>query len=59
MDRDIKDINKNGIEKSFAEIEQANLSENYWKVGLVQDLKIPVFQIHFKTLLHSADLLSR
>lgn len=39
MDKDIKDINENGIEKVIAEIEDARLSENYWKVGLVQDLR--------------------
>jgi len=39
MDKDIKDINKKGIEKVITEIEEADLSENYWKVGLVQDLR--------------------
>ncbi len=39
MDKDIKDINKHGIEKVVAEIEEAHLSDNYWRVGLVQDLQ--------------------
>lgn len=39
MDKDIRDINKDGIEKVITDIEDADLSENYWKVGLVQDLK--------------------
>lgn len=39
MDKDIKEINKNGIERVIAEIEEADLSENFWKVGLVKDLK--------------------
>lgn len=39
MDKDIKDINQNGIEKVIKDIEDADLSDNYWNVGLLQDLK--------------------
>lgn len=56
MDRDIKDINKNGIEKVIAEIEQANLSENYWKVGLVQDLKKASISNPFLKLFFTAQI---
>ncbi len=39
MDKDIRDISKKGIAKVIEEIEEANLADNYWKVGLVQDLR--------------------
>ncbi len=39
MDRDIRDINKNGIENTIKDIETIDLSETYWKNGLVADLK--------------------
>jgi len=39
MDSDIRRINKDGIAKVIQEIEEADLSENYFHVGLVQDLR--------------------
>lgn len=39
MDKDIREISKSGIESIISGIEEADLSENYWKVGLVQDLR--------------------
>ncbi len=56
MDRDIKDINKNGIEKVITEIEEGDLSENYWKVGLVQDLRKATISNPFLKLFFTAQI---
>jgi hypothetical protein len=39
FDTDIKQISKDGIEKILAQIEEAQLSETFWRVQLVQDLE--------------------
>lgn len=56
MDKDIKDINKNGIEKIIAGIEEADLSDNYWKVGLVQDLRKATISNPFLKLFFTAQI---
>jgi len=56
MDKDIKDINKDGIEKVISEIEEAELSENYWKIGLVQDLKKATISNPFLKLFFAAQI---
>jgi len=56
MDRDIKDINKNSIEKVIAGIEEADLSDNYWKVGLVQDLRKATISNPFLKLFFTAQI---
>lgn len=56
MDKDIKDISKKGITKVIEEIEEANLSDNYWKVGLVQDLKKATISNPFLKLFFTAQI---
>lgn len=56
MDKDIKDINKKGINKVIQEIEEADLSENYWKVGLVQDLRKSIVSNPFLKLFFIAQI---
>jgi len=56
MDKDIKDINKHGIEKVVSVIEEADLSENYWKVGLVQDLRKATISNPFLKLFFTAQI---
>ncbi len=60
MDKDIKDISKKGIAKVIEEIEEADLSDNYWKVGLVQDLRKaaisnPFLKLFFATQIYFHD----
>ncbi|PLW79445.1 hypothetical protein C0585_07705 [Candidatus Woesearchaeota archaeon] len=38
FDRDIKNINLNGIEKTIKDVEDAQLTDSFWNIGLVQDL---------------------
>lgn len=59
MDKDIRGINKNGIEKVIAEIEEADLSDNYWKIGLVQDLKKATISNPFLKLFFTAQIKSK
>jgi len=56
MDKDIKDINKNGIKKVIAEIEKADLSKIYWKVGLVQNLNKAIISNPFLKLFFMAQI---
>ena len=39
MDKDIRNINEKGVLKYLEEIELSNLSDNFWKVSLVQKLE--------------------
>ena len=39
MDRDLRNIEEKGFKKFFAEVEEAELSDTFWNVGLVQDLE--------------------
>lgn len=59
MDKDIRDINKEGIEKVIKEVEEAELSENYWKVGLVQDLRKATISNPFLKLFFVAQIYFR
>jgi hypothetical protein len=56
MDKDIKDISKKGIAKVIEEIEEADLSDNYWKVGLVQDLRKATISNPFLKLFFTAQI---
>ncbi len=56
MDRDIKDINERGIVDVIKDIEEAELSENYWKVGLVQDLQKATISSPFLKLFFAAQV---
>jgi hypothetical protein len=56
MDKDIRDISRDGIEKVITNIEEADLSENYWKVGLVQDLKKATISNPFLKLFFTAQI---
>ena len=39
MDRDLRNIEEKGFKKFFAEVEEAELSDTFWNVGLVQNLE--------------------
>jgi len=56
MDKDIRDINKEGVAKVIQEIEEADLSENFWKVGLVQDLRKSTLSNPFLKLYFAAQI---
>jgi len=56
MDRDIKEIAKRGIENVIADIEEADLSDNYWRVGLVQDLRKATISNPFVKLFFAAQV---
>lgn len=38
FDTDIRNISKRGVEKTLLEIEESELSDSFWNVGLVQEL---------------------
>jgi len=56
MDKDIKDISKKGISEVIKEIEEADLSDNYWKVGLVHDLRKATISNPFLKLFFTAQI---
>ena len=39
MDKDLRTITEKGFKKMFEEVEQAELSESFWNIGLVQNLE--------------------
>lgn len=39
MDRDLRNIEEKGFRRFFAEVEEAELSDTFWNVGLVQNLE--------------------
>ncbi|MBM3455039.1 MAG: DUF262 domain-containing protein [Bacteroidetes bacterium] len=60
MDLDIRRISEKGFIEYFKEMEEANLSETFWKVGLVQDLETsainsPFFNVFLASQVHSND----
>jgi len=56
MDKDIKDISKKGIDVVIKEVEEADLSDNYWEVGLVQDLRKATISNPFLKLFFTAQI---
>jgi hypothetical protein len=60
MDLDIRRISEKGFIEYFKEMEEANLSETFWKVGLVHDLETsainsPFFNVFLASQVHSND----
>ena len=51
-----KEIAKRGIENVIADIEEADLSDNYWRVGLVQDLRKATISNPFVKLFFAAQV---
>ena len=47
MDFDIRRIKERGFLTFFKEVEEANLSDTFWNVGLVQNLETPVINSPF------------
>jgi hypothetical protein len=60
MDKDIRNIVQKGFPKFFSETEDAELSDTFWNVGLVQSLETsatnsPYFNAFLAAQVHSAD----
>ncbi|MPM05614.1 hypothetical protein SDC9_51904 [bioreactor metagenome] len=60
MDLDIRRIAEKGFLEYFNEIEEANLSDTFWEIGLVQDLETsainsPFFNVFMAAQVHSSD----
>lgn len=60
MDLDIRRIGEKGFIEYFKEIEEANLSDTFWEIGLVQDLETsainsPFFNVFLAAQVHGSD----
>ncbi|MHC1705919.1 MAG: DUF262 domain-containing protein [Bacteroidales bacterium] len=60
MDLDIRRIKEKGFIEYFKEMEEANLSEAFWEVGLVQNLETsainsPYFNVFLASQVHNSD----
>ena len=60
MDLDIRRIAEKGFQEYFMEIEEAELSDTFWEVGLVQNLETsainsPFFNVFLAAQVHSSD----
>lgn len=60
MDMDIRRIKEKGFETYFKEIEEADLSETFWSVGLVQNLETsvinsPYFNVYLAAQIYFGD----
>lgn len=60
IDFDIKNIVKNGVEKSLMQIEEAELSDVFWSAGLMQKLNSssvnnPILNVFFASQVRSGD----
>lgn len=60
MDMDIRRIGEKGFLQYFKEIEDANLSDTFWEIGLVQDLETsainsPFFNVFLAAQVHESD----
>ncbi len=54
MDQDLKRIKEKGFQDFLKEVEEADLSDTYWNVGLIQDLdKASIHSPHFNVFLAS------
>lgn len=56
FDFDIKQIAKNGVEETLKLIEDANLSDAFWKTGLVQELEKAIISNPFLSLFFAAQV---
>ena len=52
MDMDISRIAEKGFVEYFKEIEEANLSDVFWKIGLVQNLETSAINSPFSMFWH-------
>ena len=60
MDLDIRRISEKGFLEYFKEMEDANLSNTFWEIGLVQDLETsainsPFFNVFLAAQVHGSD----
>ena len=60
MDLDIRRISEKGFLEYFKEMEDANLSDTFWEIGLVQDLETsainsPFFNVFLAAQVHGSD----
>ena len=60
MDLDIRRISEKGFVEYFKEVEEANLSNTFWEVGLVQNLETsainsPFFNVFLAAQVHGSD----
>ena len=60
MDMDIRRMKERGFEAYFKEIEEADLSETFWSVGLVQNLETsvinsPYFNVYLAAQIYLGD----
>lgn len=60
MDMDIRRMKERGFEAYFKEIEEADLSETFWSIGLVQNLETsvinsPYFNVYLAAQIYSGD----
>ncbi|MDL2228172.1 DUF262 domain-containing protein [Odoribacter sp. OttesenSCG-928-L07] len=60
MDMDIRRIAEKGFLEYFKEMEDANLSDTFWEIGLVQDLETsainsPFFNVFLASQVHGSD----
>lgn len=60
MDLDIRRIEEKGFLTYFNEMEEANLSDTFWEIGLVQDLETsainsPFFNVFMAAQVHGSD----
>jgi hypothetical protein len=60
MDRDIRNINAKGFVQFFKEIEESELSDTFWNVGLVQALETsarnsPYYNVFLAAQVHGAE----
>ncbi len=60
MDLDIRRISERGFLEYFKEMEEANLSDTFWEIGLVQDLETsainsPFFNVFLAAQVHGSD----
>lgn len=60
MDMDIRRITERGFIEYFKEVEEANLSDTFWEVGLVQNLETsainsPFFNVFLAAQVHGSD----
>jgi hypothetical protein len=60
MDRDIRNINSKGFVQFFKEIEESELSDTFWNVGLVQALETsarnsPYYNVFLAAQVHGAE----
>lgn len=56
MDEDLRNIKAKGFEAYFKDVEAAELSDTFWKVGLVQKLETPVINSPYFNIFLAAQI---